>query len=158
MKTMGPASLRLKPCFICLGGVVFRFGLPNSGDVGRCHGRWRGCYPSVPTTSCSSQPVATPRSAPGRASRLRGPGNTEAATVAGTGSPRTGAAAAAGPTTGLRQEPDGAPEPPLGPFRPNSGTEQASLGTGDPGPASHAESRVEATSAQARVPEKVGYA
>ena len=33
-----PSSLRLKSCF-CLGGVVFRFGLPNSGDVGRCHGR-----------------------------------------------------------------------------------------------------------------------
>ena len=74
---------------------------------------------SVPATSCSSQPVATPRSAPGRASRLRleklgqpiqgwpdwwARGMavdlaTEDATVAGTGSPPTGAAAAAGPTT-----------------------------------------------------------
>ena len=33
-----PSSLLLKSCF-CLGGVVFRFGLPHSGDVGRCHGR-----------------------------------------------------------------------------------------------------------------------
>ena len=69
---------------------------------------------SVPTTSRSSQPVATPRSAPGRASRLwleklgqsikgwpgwRARGLAVAAIVAGTGSPPTGAAVAAGPTT-----------------------------------------------------------
>ena len=76
--------------------------------------------------------------------------------------PRQGNEKATGavPVVQVVDEGAGAPEPHFGPFRPENGTEQASLEiqgrTGDPGPASHAESRVEATSAQARVPEKVG--
>ena len=29
------------------GWGSFSFWSSNSGDVGRCHGRWRGCYPSA---------------------------------------------------------------------------------------------------------------
>ena len=194
---------------------------------------------SVPATSCSSQPVATPRSAPGRASRLwleklgqpiqgwpdwRARGMAvDLATEQGQAAHPLGRPQQPAPllwTGGLRQrsaaisslqrrcppcngEAHGYSGQPLttalsiaarrwddkgsqadrrgfdpktrrqqelsrlckswtSPFRPENGAEQASLEiqgrTGDPGPASHAESRVEATSAQARVPEKVGPA
>ena len=45
-----PADAPSKPpaqIVFLFGWGNFHFGLPKSEDVGRCHGRWRGCYSSA---------------------------------------------------------------------------------------------------------------